>query len=314
MEGYVVMNSSDGNMIKYNGIHPIIELQLKISKGNTNFEYYQFGFVQKILYLMDDDLEKIYIWKVETVISLYPYDNISSSTINRRFSKVEKYIRKSLMQKKYKFISKDERFNFKDAYENSYNFLENNKFYNRSDTLQISIGYCSTEVLNKKKTKYLPIEKMIIITEDVMHSSFFNTLEELSEKTSNKSLEKLKYVINNKDIRDVNAYDFKKNNIKINFDQKVTARFEELDDALIALAYGLGLDDEIIIIVDPLKWKDASIEKKWYVIYHELGHDVFNLKHGQAGKMMFNFADRNYTWDEFFEDKKYMFNFKRNNQ
>ncbi|MAD11982.1 MAG: hypothetical protein CMC04_04605 [Flavobacteriaceae bacterium] len=325
MQGYSVMNSSNGNMIKYAGIHPIIELQLRIGKGNTNFEYYQIGFVQKILYLMDDDLDEIYIWKVETVISLYPYENISSSTINRRFSKVEKYIKKSLMQKKYKFFDKSERFSFKDSYDNSYNFLEDSKFSNKSDTIQISIGYSSTKVLNKDKNEYMPMEKMIIMTEDVIHGAFFNSLQELSEKTSNKSLEKLKYVINNQDIRDVNIYDLeafinvflddcKKSNLKINFDQKITATFEALDDPLIALAYGLGLDDEIIIVVDPMKWKNASIEKKWYVMYHELGHDVLNFKHGQAGKMMFNFADREYTWDEFFEDKKYMFNLKKNNQ
>ena len=68
-------------------------------------------------------------------------------------------------------------------------------------------------------------------------------------------------------------------------------------------------DTLIKIKVDPEKWAKSSIEKRWYVLYHELGHDVLNLDHGQGGKMMFNFVDRNYTWDEFFNDKQYMFNF-----
>lgn len=49
--------------------------------------------------------------------------------------------------------------------------------------------------------------------------------------------------------------------------------------------------------------------KRWYLIYHELGHDVLNLKHGEGGKMMFTFSDREYEWKEFFDDKKYMFNY-----
>ena len=61
--------------------------------------------------------------------------------------------------------------------------------------------------------------------------------------------------------------------------------------------------------IDPEKWAKSSSQKRWYVLYHELGHDVLNLEHGQGGKMMFNFVDRNYTWDEFFNDKQYMFNF-----
>ena len=65
--------------------------------------------------------------------------------------------------------------------------------------------------------------------------------------------------------------------------------------------------------VDPEKWAKSSTEKKWYILYHELGHDVLNLSHGQGGKMMFNFADRNYSWKEFNDDKKYMFRYFNEN-
>ena len=65
--------------------------------------------------------------------------------------------------------------------------------------------------------------------------------------------------------------------------------------------------------MDPEKWAKSSIEKRWYVLYHELGHDVLNLEHGQGGKMMFNFADKEYTWDDFFKDKDYMINFIKTN-
>ena len=54
----------------------------------------------------------------------------------------------------------------------------------------------------------------------------------------------------------------------------------------------MGDDSKIVIKVDPKKWQNSSKQKKWYIMYHELGHDVLNLNHGEGGKMMFNFADR----------------------
>ena len=66
------------------------------------------------------------------------------------------------------------------------------------------------------------------------------------------------------------------------------------------------VDGEIIMRADPIKWKEASLSKKCYMLYHELGHDYLNLQHGEGGKMMFNFIDKDYSWDDFFLDKEYM--------
>ena len=88
--------------------------------------------------------------------------------------------------------------------------------------------------------------------------------------------------------------------------EQIKATFEPLDGDTIALSYGSNNDSAIIIKVDPEKWANASVEKRWYILYHELGHDVLNLDHGEGGKMMFNFADKEYSWDDFIEDKKYM--------
>ena len=119
-------------------------------------------------------------------------------------------------------------------------------------------------------------------------------------------------------IYDINTYDLKamvkvflqdcvvrgvrvsKNSIK--------ATFVDLPRGVVALSYGQNKDKEIIIQVDPNKWEEASPSKKWYVLYHELGHDVLNLDHGNGGKMMFNYVDRDYSWKEFFIDSEYMFN------
>ena len=65
---------------------------------------------------------------------------------------------------------------------------------------------------------------------------------------------------------------------------------------------------QIIIKIDPEKWAKAPSIKRWYILYHELGHDVLNLKHGQGGKMMFNFPlSSEITIENFVEDRNYMF-------
>jgi hypothetical protein len=88
---------------------------------------------------------------------------------------------------------------------------------------------------------------------------------------------------------------------------EVFSSFEPLDAETLGLSYGTNIDNKIILKIDPVKWENSSIPKRWYLIYHELGHDVLNLNHGNGGKMMYNFADRGYSWREFWIDRKYMF-------
>ena len=43
-------------------------------------------------------------------------------------------------------------------------------------------------------------------------------------------------------------------------------------------------------------------------MYHELGHDILNLRHGEGGKMMFTRPTKpNYSWEDFLNDKSVMF-------
>lgn len=88
---------------------------------------------------------------------------------------------------------------------------------------------------------------------------------------------------------------------------QTTATFENLDGSTLALSYGINNEEQIIIKVDPDNWLKSDAPNKWYILYHELGHDVFNFKHGQGGRMMFNYPTKNYTWDEFFKDRDAMF-------
>ena len=93
----------------------------------------------------------------------------------------------------------------------------------------------------------------------------------------------------------------------VNFVPKIKATFESLDGNSIGLSYGYMDDNNIIIKIDPTNWEKSSLVKRWYLLYHELGHDILNLEHGEGGKMMFNFADKEYTWENFIEDRKTMF-------
>ncbi len=124
------------------------------------------------------------------------------------------------------------------------------------------------------------------------------------------------YLVGNYNLKEVNQYDLnlmidvflldcKNHNINVK-KGKVIASFETLDNVTLGLSYGINNDAKIELKIDPEKWNTASIPKRWYLIYHELGHDVLNLKHGNGGKMMFNFADKGYSWKEFWEDRAYM--------
>ena len=127
------------------------------------------------------------------------------------------------------------------------------------------------------------------------------------------------FFINSNDIRDVNTYDLKSmvkffledcklNGIPIPKEINISSTFEVLDSKTLGVSLGRNIPD-IILKIDPKSWSKSSITKRWYLIYHELGHDVLNLKHGEGGKMMFTFSDREYKWKEFFDDKKYMFKY-----
>ena len=127
------------------------------------------------------------------------------------------------------------------------------------------------------------------------------------------------FLIGKVDIRDVNEYniedfvdvflkDCKSNGIRVS-KQNIKCKFKFLPSPIIALSYSMNHNSKITIEVDAERWEEASIETKWYIIYHELGHDVLNLEHGHGGKMMFPIAEDYYDWDEFFEDKLSMFNY-----
>lgn len=130
-------------------------------------------------------------------------------------------------------------------------------------------------------------------------------------------LNKQNYLVGNYNLYEVNQYDLKlmidvflldckNNNISVTKGEVISS-FVTLDSVTLGLSYGINNDTRIELKIDPEKWASASKPKRWYLIYHELGHDVLNLQHGNGGKMMFNFADKGYSWKEFWDDRQYMF-------
>ncbi len=126
------------------------------------------------------------------------------------------------------------------------------------------------------------------------------------------------YMVGDDNLKEINQYDLNKmvvvflndcsnHGIEIGKNEVIVS-MKSLSDNLIGLSFGMNDDAKIEMVVDPQRWAEASPPKRWYILYHELGHDVLNLEHGQAGKMMFNFADKGYSWEEFWKDKEYMLN------
>lgn len=83
---------------------------------------------------------------------------------------------------------------------------------------------------------------------------------------------------------------------------------KRLEGRTIAIALGMNDDKKVLIAIDPDMWLKASPCKRWYIIYHELGHDILNFEHGTGGPMMDPETSGRYTWSRFENDKKLMFN------
>tara|TARA_B100001063_G_scaffold9557_1_gene7518 strand:- start:1332 stop:2375 length:1044 start_codon:yes stop_codon:yes gene_type:complete len=172
-------------------------------------------------------------------------------------------------------------------------------------------------------TNYFDFENTIDRGKYVMNRSVSLRLERNVAYTFNSSrivsLKPKNYFVGRIDLKGVNQYDLKymvevflldleNRSIEFNKAQSIDVSFENLEGDTFGQSYSTNNDNQIKIKIDPEKWSDASPPKRWYLLYHELGHDVLNLSHGNGGKMMFPFIDKGYSWDEFWKDKEYMLN------
>ncbi|MDB4024870.1 hypothetical protein N9464_06580 [Flavobacteriaceae bacterium] len=254
-----------------------------------------------------------YFYKIEKTILFYPFSEVVyNDFFNQLKTKTYSQFKNKIESKKSEFYIEKFAANY-DEISSSVNTFVNKNGSDDKRYVKFGLGVFRAKDGEILRTIYTSISSADM--EDMISSAVRMT------KSSVESENKLRFTIGGVDLRDINQYDLeamvkffledcKKNNITVPDINSLQATFEPLEGTTLALAYGFENDSIIKIKVDPEKWAESSIQKRWYVIYHELGHDVLNLEHGQGGKMMFNFADREYTWDEFFEDKQYMIKFK----
>lgn len=162
----------------------------------------------------------------------------------------------------------------------------------------MGLGIRSSPKLHEVEKLYYDLELMVNIFIDDFISHFEHALKEIDIFNKNKDQEVDFKLIK---IQLESLKNLLKNNL-------INSVFEELGGDTIATSQGLGYDNEINIKVDPKNWINSSLSTRWYILYHELGHDVLNLKHGQGGgRMMFNYPTKNYSWEDFFNDRHDMF-------
>lgn len=332
--GYNLERDNEGNFIFYDGIKKFFYLTKKIKGANNEgFPEYSISNVCKKYYFTEETIEEAKAWKIETEVSLLEYDLLSDFQIDKCFRGIKNEINSNNSDHNYITTSTINKLNFKSLWGHYYDIIEENSIEipcpgteneEKKDCV-IEHIYSNGVFFEQKKSDNGNIMKFHYFTFVLKDKGMSELLENINTivSKSNNSIDNIRFTIGNQDMRKINLYDLeamvkffledcKKSNKKVPKINTLKATFEPLEGSVIALSYGYGDDATIVIKVDPEKWAKSSIEKKWYVLYHELGHDVLNLEHGQGGKMMFNFADKEYTWDEFFKDKDYMINFNKN--
>lgn len=62
--------------------------------------------------------------------------------------------------------------------------------------------------------------------------------------------------------------------------------FSSLPKGTIAVANGMGDNCNVDLIIDINQWNNSSYIERLHIIFHELGHDYFNLKHSDGIRLM----------------------------
>lgn len=94
------------------------------------------------------------------------------------------------------------------------------------------------------------------------------------------------------------------------------SRLDQLDNTthIHGLSYGINDDNKVEIYINPSSWLKFSKSMKYYLIYHELSHDILNLNDLEAipenrGKLMYPELSsyENKNMDEFIESSHALF-------
>lgn len=322
--GYeIIINKSKGGIIFSREYENEIILMKKISCYKCiDAPRYALGLVRKSIYFSGDSYKDATVTKI---ITESQYSNIYKSPVWPDYFKLVTNEIRTKFEQTYNLEGESKEYGVKAfPYGTSENYYDGIHVYNLSkkndSTIKLKLTFSEKKIREKSSSgEFLNFNYFRHSIESI---NVNNIISDVIDETisDNENLNSLRFTVGGIDLRKINEYDLesmveyflndcKKNNINVPDIKTLNATFVPQDGDILALAYGFQDDNVIKIKIDPEKWAKSSSQKRWYVLYHELGHDVLNLEHGQGGKMMFNFVDRNYTWDEFFNDKQYMFNF-----
>ena len=62
--------------------------------------------------------------------------------------------------------------------------------------------------------------------------------------------------------------------------------YTSLPDSVIALAEGMNDNCNVKLLIDTQRWNESSGLEKYFILFHELGHDIFNLSHNDGIRLM----------------------------
>ena len=80
--------------------------------------------------------------------------------------------------------------------------------------------------------------------------------------------------------------------------KEMKIEYRDLEGNAIAMAVGNIFDNGIMhVVIDPIKFKEASPSKRAFIMWHELFHTV-GLDHGECGPLMFPYTNEDYTWED----------------
>ena len=94
------------------------------------------------------------------------------------------------------------------------------------------------------------------------------------------------------------------------------SKLDQIDNTthIHGLSFGRGDDDRIEIYINPSTWKEFNKPKRYFLMYHELAHDVLNLddlefKSWNEGKLMYPAISsyENKNMDDFIESAHALF-------
>ena len=106
--------------------------------------------------------------------------------------------------------------------------------------------------------------------------AFFSECDGIFDKKPKYKVEKEleQYLINFVDLAELKGID-----LSYIYDSDITIKFSDFGHQTnVATAYGRN-KDKIIILVDKKRFMQRTEEGRKYVMYHEMGHDILNLRH-----------------------------------